>query len=118
LEKREPMTTHEPRPTFALVMRGYNRSEVDDYLARLSDDPNLAVPAFRLGMRGYDRRQVDEYIEELKSGVAPEGAAPVDIARLLANLVKIRDAGLLSPEEFEQAKAKALGYQAHSERDR
>jgi hypothetical protein len=40
---------------------------------------------------------------------APQGAAPVDIADQLAKLVQLRDAGVLSPEEFDQAKAKRLG---------
>jgi DivIVA domain-containing protein len=48
-------------------MRGYDRREVDHYLARLSDDPGLAVPAFPKVMRGYNIEQVDLYIEQLKS---------------------------------------------------
>jgi len=39
----------------------------------------------------------------------PQGAAPVNIADQLAKLVQLRDAGILSPEEFDQAKAKLLG---------
>jgi DivIVA domain-containing protein len=51
---------------FKLVMRGYDQREVDDYLARLSEDPRLAVPAFRKVLRGYDIEQVDTYIERVK----------------------------------------------------
>ena len=40
---------------------------------------------------------------------APQGAAPVNIADQLTKLVQLRDAGILSPEEFDQAKAKLLG---------
>lgn len=40
---------------------------------------------------------------------APLGAALVNIADELAKLVQLRDAGVLSPEEFDQAKAKLLG---------
>ncbi|HEX4725986.1 MAG TPA: SHOCT domain-containing protein [Pseudonocardiaceae bacterium] len=40
---------------------------------------------------------------------APLGAAPVTIADELAKLAQLRDAGVLSPEEFAQAKAKLLG---------
>lgn len=40
---------------------------------------------------------------------APQGAAPVNIADQLTKLVQLRDAGVLSQEEFEQAKAKLLG---------
>jgi DivIVA domain-containing protein len=48
-------------------MRGYDPREVDDYLARLSDNPGLAVPTFREVMRGYNVEQVDTYIEEVKA---------------------------------------------------
>jgi cell division septum initiation protein DivIVA len=50
-----------------MVMRGYAKREVDDYLASLHDDPSLGVPAFRKVMRGYDVDQVDMYIHHLKS---------------------------------------------------
>jgi Short C-terminal domain len=40
---------------------------------------------------------------------APQGATPVSIVDELAKLAQLRDAGVLSPEEFEQAKAKLLG---------
>jgi DivIVA domain-containing protein len=71
----EPMTGkhssrlrgRDPRRTFSLAMRGYDRREVDLYLARQADDPSLAVPAFREVMRGYNVEQVDMYIDELKA---------------------------------------------------
>jgi hypothetical protein len=40
---------------------------------------------------------------------APQSAAPVNIADELTKLAQLRDAGVLSPEEFAQAKAKLLG---------
>lgn len=40
---------------------------------------------------------------------APQGPAPVNIADELTKLAQLRDAGVLSPEEFKQAKAKLLG---------
>jgi hypothetical protein len=40
---------------------------------------------------------------------APQGMAPVTIADELAKLAQLRDAGVLSPEEFTKAKAKLLG---------
>lgn len=43
------------------------------------------------------------------SAKAPQAAAPVNIADQLTKLVQLRDAGVLSPEEFDQAKAKLLG---------
>ena len=42
------------------------------------------------------------------AGPAPQGAAPVTIADELAKLAQLRDAGVLSPDEFAQAKAKLL----------
>jgi len=42
-------------------------------------------------------------------GAAPQGTAPVTIADELAKLAQLRDAGVLSPDEFAQAKAKVLG---------
>jgi len=56
----------EPRPQFKPSMRGYATREVDDFLARLSDDPDLPVPGFARVMRGYDPAQVDLYIERVK----------------------------------------------------
>jgi DivIVA domain-containing protein len=38
----------EPRPQFKPAMRGYVTREVDDFLARLSDDPDLPLPDFAL----------------------------------------------------------------------
>jgi hypothetical protein len=41
--------------------------------------------------------------------VAPQGTIQVDIADQLTRLVQLRDAGVLSPEEFDKAKAKLIG---------
>lgn len=42
--------------------------------------------------------------------VAPaQGQAPVSIADELTKLIQLRDAGMLSPEDFDRAKAKLLG---------
>ena len=57
----------EPRPQFKLAMRGYPTREVDDFLARLSDDPELPVPVFARVMRGYDPGNVDLYIKHVKA---------------------------------------------------
>lgn len=40
---------------------------------------------------------------------APQVAASVDIADQLVKLAQLRDSGALSPQEFDQAKAKLLG---------
>jgi len=39
----------------------------------------------------------------------PQGAASANIADELIKLAQLRDVGVLSPEEFDQAKAKLLG---------
>ena len=41
--------------------------------------------------------------------IAPQGTVQVDIADQLTKLVQLRDAGVLSPEEFDKAKAKLIG---------
>ncbi|WP_123966087.1 DivIVA domain-containing protein [Streptomyces sp. TLI_185] len=53
---------------FAIVRRGYDRGQVDDYLRLLAagQDPS-APPAFDVARRGYDRAQVDARIGELRS---------------------------------------------------
>ena len=40
---------------------------------------------------------------------APQGAALTNVADELAKLAQLRDAGVLSPEEFDRAKARLLG---------
>jgi hypothetical protein len=44
-----------------------------------------------------------------QNGPGPQVAAPVTIADELTKLAQLRDAGVLSPNEFAQAKAKLLG---------
>ena len=56
---------------FDLVMRGYNRQQVDEYLTRLVANPRLPMPDFEKVMRGYDPAQVDRYLRGLKVGGAP-----------------------------------------------
>jgi cell division septum initiation protein DivIVA len=55
------------RPDFTVVLRGYNREEVDAYVTQiLAIEAGSIVPLspakFRVGMRGYDRVEVDQYI--------------------------------------------------------
>jgi hypothetical protein len=40
---------------------------------------------------------------------APQGQVPISIADELTKLIQLRDAGMLSPEDFDRAKAKLLG---------
>ncbi len=63
--------SQEPRVQFKLAMRGYAPREVDDFLARLSDDPDLALPSFSRVMRGYDPAVVDLYIDRVKADSHP-----------------------------------------------
>ena len=56
-----------PQPQFKLAMRGYDPHEVEDFLAQLSDDPDLPVPGFGRVMRGYDPEEVDLHIEHAKA---------------------------------------------------
>jgi len=59
--------SQEPRPQFKPAMRGYATHEVDDFLARLSDEPDLPVPSFTRVMRGYDPEMVDLYIQRVEA---------------------------------------------------
>ncbi|MER6357812.1 DivIVA domain-containing protein [Streptomyces sp. NPDC001634] len=53
---------------FDLVRRGYDRRQVDEYLALLDrgTDPG-EPPAFDVARRGYDRTQVDTRIARLRA---------------------------------------------------
>ncbi len=53
---------------FDLVRRGYDRRQVDAYLALLAQgtDPG-GPPAFDIARRGYDRTQVDIRIAQLRA---------------------------------------------------
>jgi DivIVA domain-containing protein len=60
-------------PSFGVVLRGYERNEVDKHIDRLLTARNerqplpadAASPKFTIVLRGYDPREVDEYIERL-----------------------------------------------------
>ena len=52
-------------PEFNVIMRGYDRMQVDEYLARLVLNPSLPVPNFETVMRGYDKLQVDRYVQSI-----------------------------------------------------
>ena len=54
-------------PEFAVVMRGYDRRQVDEYLVRLEEDPGLPAPEFAHVMRGYDMHQVQRYLHKRAS---------------------------------------------------
>jgi cell division septum initiation protein DivIVA len=49
------------------MMRGYDPNQVEQFLSRLSVDPDLPAPDFGRVMRGYDQEQVDAHIEHVKA---------------------------------------------------
>jgi DivIVA domain-containing protein len=54
---------------FDIARRGYDRAQVDAFLARLTTGSAPgAPPAFDIVRRGYDRAQVDARIAQLLSG--------------------------------------------------
>jgi len=60
------------------------------------------------------RRQQNKYAQEEQVAPAPAAAAPAEAAEPdymaeLEQLAKLRDQGILSPEEFEAKKAQILG---------
>jgi DivIVA domain-containing protein len=57
------MTSNKDEPRFAPALRGYDRQQVDDYVARLR---RYAEPRFAPALRGYDRQQVDDYVARLR----------------------------------------------------
>jgi DivIVA domain-containing protein len=66
------------RPDFMIVLRGYDREQVDEYLDSVerAEAGPPSGPTFRIAFRGYDRRGVDRYIEELLTAASP--ATPED----------------------------------------
>ncbi|MEV5750658.1 DivIVA domain-containing protein [Actinoallomurus sp. NPDC052308] len=69
---------------FDIVLRGYNRRQVDEYLRRLAQEPagTTPPPVFDMALRGYDRRQVDRYLAESGAPASP----PDDGQGLLGDL--------------------------------
>jgi DivIVA domain-containing protein len=56
-----------PPQVFEVVLRGYRRRQVDEYLKRLKSDPATVneQPLFDVVFRGYNRIQVREYLHSL-----------------------------------------------------
>ncbi|MFI2206936.1 DivIVA domain-containing protein [Streptomyces sp. NPDC020192] len=54
---------------FEIARRGYDRAQVDAYLARLATGTAPeAPPVFDIVRRGYDRAQVDARVAQLLNG--------------------------------------------------
>ncbi|MFE0514419.1 DivIVA domain-containing protein [Streptomyces sp. NPDC058964] len=57
---------------FDIARRGYDRAQVDAYLALLADGTAPgSPPAFEIVRRGYDRAQVDARVTELQARPGP-----------------------------------------------
>ncbi|MEV5878773.1 DivIVA domain-containing protein [Streptomyces sp. NPDC052101] len=54
---------------FEIARRGYDRAQVDAYLAGLAEGtPSEVPPVFDIVRRGYDRAQVDARVAQLRNG--------------------------------------------------
>lgn len=55
------------RPDWTILIRGYDRAQVDDYLTELESATTRPsdVPRFRIAFRGYERSGVDAYVRRL-----------------------------------------------------
>lgn len=55
------------RPEWVIVLRGYDRKQVDEYLDELESATTrpAELPRFRIAFRGYERRMVDAYVQQL-----------------------------------------------------
>src|SRR5690606_1000824 len=55
------------RPEWVIVLRGYDRKQVDEYLDELESATTrpAELPRFRIAFRGYERRMVDAYVRQL-----------------------------------------------------
>ena len=64
-----------PTPSFDVVLRGYDRAQVDEFVARLrAADGGTSPPerpAFAVVLRGYGRGQVDRWVSGA-TGAAPK----------------------------------------------
>jgi DivIVA domain-containing protein len=71
---------HDDRPSFTVRWRGYERTQVQQWIARLADGSWLGErPEFTIVLRGYDRDEVDRFAGPQPTGAtepgAPEGHA-------------------------------------------
>jgi cell division septum initiation protein DivIVA len=65
-------------PDFTVVIRGYDRTQVDKAISRLLSSPpgSFVVPKFDIVMRGYERTQVDAYMRRWAGLAVTNGSAP------------------------------------------
>ena len=64
-------------PDFTVVLRGYDRTQVDQAISRLLSSPpgSFVVPEFDIVMRGYERTQVDSYMRQRAGALVTNGSA-------------------------------------------
>ncbi|MGW4568399.1 DivIVA domain-containing protein [Streptomyces sp. NPDC004561] len=53
---------------FDIVRRGYDRAQVDAFLARPAAGAAAEAPVFDIVRRGYDRAQVDARVTAIRGG--------------------------------------------------
>ena len=65
-------------PDFTIVIRGYDRTQVDQAISHLLSSPpgSFVVPKFDIVMRGYERTQVDSYMRQRAGALVTNGSAP------------------------------------------
>ncbi|WP_204072831.1 DivIVA domain-containing protein [Planotetraspora phitsanulokensis] len=126
---------------FDVVLRGYDRKQVDAFFERLDADAvtaeELRKPSFRVAMMGYDRHQVWDAVEDRVAAPADEpgghGVHPVESSsggtygkefdlvlrgydRHQVNVILSRvEAGTISTEELRETSFKVVmrGYDRH-----
>jgi hypothetical protein len=61
-----PHRVPDPPGDFTVVLRGYDRTQVDDWVGRVQRSaPPYSRPSFKVTFRGYDRAQVDQWVRHV-----------------------------------------------------
>jgi hypothetical protein len=61
-----PHSVPYPPGDFLVVLRGYDRTQVDDWVGRVQRSaPPHSTPRFKVALRGYDRAQVDQWVRHV-----------------------------------------------------
>jgi DivIVA domain-containing protein len=56
----------EPPAGFTVVLRGYDRAQVDEWISQVQRSaPPYPRPSFNVALRGYDRAQVDAWVRQV-----------------------------------------------------
>jgi len=69
VRRPDPSVPHrvlEPPDGFTVVLRGYDRMQVEDWAGRVRRSaPPYPMPSFRVVFRGYDRVEVDRWVRHV-----------------------------------------------------